>query len=362
MLVRQKGPGPFVAVPIGRNGLRRQPGLCCSVNGIHQLAGGQNGSEEVGRSLRGKGRHRHADEIGIRSDRQIIRQRGKHDLMGIPGRISPFSFEEDGTTQEIGEVARAQLLPDGLLAHLGGERVDHCDKPGARQGSRGAPGYSQGRQELTARADPLFVGWLAPVPVSPIFKFGSAQYGMDQAVARHLLGVPDPAVRILLQEEMDAPGQTGPALKGRIPLRGERIVSSQVAEHAAAAVPGAAAVRDHAAAVEKSETVVVSEEGQHATGVASQPTCQRQGVAALIAVVAVEKGDALNIVGNFIVLVEETEDETAAAAVAGEHDAWIVDPENLPQAVDQVDNLHPVIGGMRRIPRRPAALPGLQQH
>jgi len=44
---------------------------------------------------------------------------------------------------------------------------------------------------------------------------------MDQAVARHLLGMPDPAVRILLQKEADAPGQAGPALKGRIPLGSE---------------------------------------------------------------------------------------------------------------------------------------------
>src|SRR5262245_60566122 len=101
--------------------------------------------------------------------------------------------------------------------------------------------------------------------------------------------------------------------------------------------PGAAGGADERLAVEESDSVVVSEHAKEMIVARFQPFDQFifMPKRRVIGVVAVEEGDADDVVGNRFHLVDITESETAAAAMAGQHD-FRVSIENASNAINDV--------------------------
>ena len=108
-------------------------------------------------------------------------------------------------------------------------------------------------------------------------------------------------------------------------------------------------------AIEHDLAVVIGDYDQLPRAVAFQPCEQLVAVlvGVAVAVIRVEEDDPLDLVGNCVAAVDEAEEETPAAAVAGECDPHVVAGHPLSDGFDKLADSRRAVGVLLS-PRRPA--------
>ena len=325
---------------------------------VDHLARRQDEAECVAERLGRVRVHRHAHEVIVRPDGEIVR----HDLVGdrVLHAVGPGGVRLDRAqrAQECRDVPRKQLAAYCPFAIVARQVGDGRNEGASRQRASGAAGNvrrhrrRQGHlafDELIIVSHPLQHGFPA------IVRRTAREHRLHVAihVADHRR-VQDAVLGIRVEQKLNLRRPVSHERAQRI--LGERQRLREVQDHSLRRTPGTAGVGDHLLAVQHDLAVVVGERDQPVAWIAAQPRHELVPVCRGKVVVGIEKGNALQPVGKLGLSLDDTEHERTAAAVAGQRDRGPVHrPDRCAQLLDDRDDAR--VGAFVSkfgAPRRPA--------